>query len=116
MTGSEAAGSCSCGGLVLGHCLERIDLVPPREGEKSLLRRRAMREIGFQDALDGARHFFGDDIAIEFTPERRVGPEAAADRDVIALDRIGFFAGLHLAGEKADLRDEMLRAGVMTAG
>ena len=62
------------------------------------------------------RHLFRDDIAIELAPERGVGPEAAADRDVIALDRVGVLVGLHLAGEKADLRDEMLRAGVMTAG
>src|SRR5512135_1601676 len=116
MTGLEAVASCSCGGLALGHRLESIDLVPPRKGEKSLLARRAMRQIGLQDALDGARRLLRDDVAIEFAPKRGVGPKAAADRDVITLDRVGVLIGLHFAGKEADFRDEMLRAGVMTAG
>src|SRR5438874_1964454 len=116
MTGSEAAASCSYGSLALGHCLQRFDLVAPRKGEETLLARSAVREISLEDALDGARHRFRDDIAIEFAPQRGVGSEAAADRDVIALDRVGVRVGLHFAGKKADLRHEMLRAGVMTAG
>ena len=35
---------------------------------------------------------------------------------MIALDRIGILADLDLAGEQADLADEMLRAGMMAAG
>src|SRR4029077_8798415 len=97
MTGSGAAASCSCGGLALGHCFQRFDLVAPRKGEEALLARSAVREIGLEDALDGARHLFRDDIAIEFAPQRSVGSEAAADRDVIALDRVGIRVGLHLA-------------------
>ena len=52
---------------------------------------------------------------IELAPERGVGSEAAADQDVITLDRIGVLAVLHLAGQKADLGHEMLRAGMMAA-
>ena len=48
--------------------------MPPRKCEKSLLARFPVRQIGLQDALDRTRHFFGDDIAIEFTPERGVIP------------------------------------------
>src|SRR5271170_2502689 len=103
MTGSGAAASCSCGGLAVGHCLQRFDLVAPRKGEETLLARSAVREIGLEDALDGARHLFRDDLAIEFAPQRGVGSEPAADRDVIALDGVGFLISLHFAGKKADL-------------
>ena len=75
-----------------------------------------MREIGLQDAFDRLRRILGLHVAIELAPERGVGPEAAADQDVIALDRIGVLAVLHLAGQQADLADEMLRAGMMAAG
>ena len=53
-----------------------------------------MREIGFEDARDHARRFVGDDVAIKLAAERRVRAKAAADQDVIALDRIVVFVGL----------------------
>ena len=56
------------------------------------------------------------DVAIELAAERGVRPEAAADQDVIALDRVAVLGDLHLAGEQADLADIVLRAGVMAAG
>ena len=56
------------------------------------------------------------DVAIEFAAERGIGAEAAADQDVIALDRVALLGLLHLAGEQPDFADEMLRAGMMAAG
>ena len=35
---------------------------------------------------------------------------------MIALDRIGLFGLLHLAGQQTDVGDEMLRAGMVAAG
>src|SRR5579863_1167683 len=116
MTGSAAAASCSCGDLRLGHRPERVDLVAANEGEESLLAGSAMPEIGLQDPLDGARRVLRGDVAIELASERGIRPEAAADQDVIALDRIRILVRLDLAGEEPDLGNEMLRAGVMAAG
>src|SRR5208282_2483522 len=113
MTGPAAVASCSFGGLKLGHGFERVEFVPPRKSEKRLLARVPVREISLQDALNGARRVFRDDVAIKFAAERGVRPEAAADEDVIALYRIGILVRLHLAGEQADLGDEMLGARVM---
>ncbi len=36
-------------------CLERLDLVPAREGEEGFVARGAVREIALEHALDGAR-------------------------------------------------------------
>src|SRR5262249_21665989 len=59
---------------------------------------------------------FGDNVAIEFAAERGVWAEAAADENVIPLDRIVVFVRLDLAGEQSDLRHKMLRAGMVAAG
>ena len=75
-----------------------------------------MREIGLQDALDRLRRILRLHVAVKLAAERGVWSEAAADQDVIALDRIGVLAVLHLAGQQADLGHEMLRAGMMAAG
>src|SRR5512134_518975 len=75
-----------------------------------------MADIGFQDALDSARRSVGRDIAIELAPERRIRTEAAADMNVIALDRIGIFRHAHLAGDQANIADIVLSTGMMTAG
>src|SRR6478736_2836947 len=63
-----------------------------------------------------ARRFFGDDVAIELASDRSVRTEAAADENVVALDRIIVLILLHLARQEADFRYEMLRTGVMAAG
>src|ERR1700691_2470952 len=115
MTGSAAAVSCSCGGLKLGHRLQRADLMAAREGEKRLFRRGAVRKISVENSLDGTRRVLGNDIAINFASERGVRPKAAADQNVVTLDRIGFLIGLDLAGEEPDLGDKMLRARVVAA-
>ena len=101
--GWAAAPMRSFGGLQLGHRLERIDFMAAREGEERFLRRGAVREIGFENARDGARRLVGDDVAIKLAAERRVRAEAAADKDVITLERIVVFVDLDLAGEQPDL-------------
>src|SRR5262245_38944821 len=75
-----------------------------------------MREIGPKDSLNGLRRILRLDVAVELAPERCVRPKAAADQDVIALDRIGLIIVLHLAGQQPDFRNEMLRAGMVAAG
>src|SRR5271163_1437609 len=98
--GSAAAAIRSFGGLKLGHCFERIDFVPAREGEERFLRRGAVRNISVENARDGARRLFGDDVPVKLAAERRVRTEAAANQDVITLKRIVVFVHLDLAGEQ----------------
>src|SRR5208282_1670134 len=116
MMGSAAVASCSFGGLEVGHGLQRVDLVPACKGEKGLLARRAMRQIGLQDALDRARRLLRGNVTIELAAKDRVRSETAANKNVIALDGIGVLVRLDLAGQQADLRYKVLRAGVMAAG
>ena len=71
---------------------ERVDLMAAREGEEAFLARGAVREIGLEDALDGLRRVLRLHVAIELAAERGIGPEAAADQDVIALDRVALLA------------------------
>ena len=49
-------------------------------------REARLRQIGLEHALDGGRRVLRLHVAIDLAGERRVGPEAAADQDVIALD------------------------------
>src|ERR1700733_5763851 len=115
MTGSAAA-PYSFGGPRVAHGFERVDLMPARKIEEILFAAFAMREIGLEDAADGARHVGGDDVAVKLAAERRVRAKAAADKDVIALDRIGVLVRQHLARQQSDFRNVMLRARVMAAG
>ena len=62
--------------------------MPAGEGEEGLVGRGAMREIGLEHALDRARRVLGLHVAIDLARQRRLGPEAAADQDVVALDRV----------------------------
>src|SRR6202453_362198 len=115
MTGSAAA-PCSFGGLQLAHGFQRVDLMPARKVEEILIAAGTMREIGLEDAADGARHLLGNDITVELAAERRVRAKSAADIDVITLDRIGLLVRLQFAREQPDLGDVVRRAGVMAAG
>src|SRR5215510_10513867 len=90
--------------------------MPARECDETFRRRRAMSEICFQDSLDRPRRILGLDVAIQFASKRGIWPEAAADQHVVALDRIGILIVLHLAGQEADLGNEVLRARMMAAG
>src|ERR1700722_19874713 len=114
--GSAGAASRSFRNLQFSHRLQCLDIVAAGKGEEALAGRSAVRDISFQDALHSARRVFGDDIAIKLAPDRRVWTEAAANENVIAFDRIGIFARLNLARQKTDLGNEVLRAGMMTAG
>src|ERR1700691_5389986 len=114
MTGSAAA-PYSFGGLQLTHGFQRVDLMPARKVEEILFAAGAMREIGLENAADGARHVVGHDVAIKLAAERGVRAKAATDIDVITLDRIGVLVRLHLASQQADFRYVVLRAGVVAA-
>ena len=54
----------------------------------------------------GARRVLGLHVAIDLAAERGVRAEAAADQDVIALDRVVVLGHLHLAGEQPDVADD----------
>src|SRR5215813_6320293 len=86
------------------------------EGDECLVGRRAVREVGLEHALYDLRSILRLDVAIELMAERRIGTEAAADEDVVALDRIPVLRTLHFARQKSDLADEMLSAGMVAAG
>src|SRR5262249_36082951 len=75
-----------------------------------------MCQIGLQDPLDCSRRVFRLHAQKKPAAERAIGPKTTADQDVIALDWISVIVLLNLAGQQADLRDEMLCTGMMTAG
>jgi len=87
-----------------------------RKGQERFLGRAAMRDIRLEDALDCFWRVFGLDVAIDLAAERRLSTETAADQDVIALHSVAIFALLHFSGEKTDVADEVLGAGMMAAG
>src|SRR5277367_832170 len=98
--GSAAVATGSFPRLALEHRRERIGLMALGEGEEALLRRGAVGHVGFEDALDLLRGVLRLHIAIDVAAERRIGAEAAADQDVIALDRIAVLGLLHLARQQ----------------
>src|SRR6266540_1192313 len=114
----ESAGlsSASLDGLLLEQGFERVDLVTAREGQECLLRRGPMGQVELEHALDGLRRVLGFDVAVKLTAKRGIGAEAAANVDVVALDRVALFGRLQLGAEKPDVSDVMLGAGVGTAG
>src|SRR6476619_6796983 len=75
-----------------------------------------MREIGFQQPLDGLRSILGLEVVIDLLPDIGVRTKAAAGEQMIALDRIDILANIHLRGDQADIADIVLRAGMMAAG
>src|SRR6266446_1135399 len=114
----ESAGlsSASFDGLLLEQGFERVDLMTACEGQECLLRRGAIREVGLERALDGLRRVLSFDVAVELAAKRGIGAEAAANVDVVALDRVALFRHLHLGAEKPDVSDVMLGAGVGAPG
>ena len=66
--------------------------------------------------LDDLRRVLGLHVAIEFAADRGIRAEAAADKDVIAVDRIALFRHGDARADQADVADIVLRAGMMAAG
>src|SRR4029077_10744997 len=95
---------------------QRVEVVPAGETKEAFLRRGAVRKIGLEHAFDEPRRVFGFDVVVDLRRDRRVRTEAAADVNVVALDRVALLGRWHLAGEQSDVADVVLRAGVMTAG
>src|SRR5712672_4781407 len=106
----------SFAGLRVEHRAQRVDLVAARKGEKTLAGRGAVGEIAPQHAGDGLRGYLGLYVAIDLAPERRIGPEAAAHQDVIALDGVALVRGRHPRPDQPDVADIVLGAGVMASG
>src|SRR5262249_52438756 len=69
-----------------------------------------------EPARGDATPFPGFDVGVDLRRNRRGRAESSADVNVVALDRVAVFGGLHFAGEQADVADVMLRAGVMASG
>src|ERR1700758_4445387 len=113
---SGAAAGASLHRLTFEHDFERVDLVPAAELEKALIRRSTLGHIGLEHPLDDLRRVLGAHIAIDFAAERSIGPEPAANVDMITFDGVAFLRRLDLAGEQPDFADVMLRTGVRAAG
>src|SRR5262249_16108364 len=115
MAGARA-GAGSSDRLAFEERSQRIDLVPAGESEEAFLRRDAVREIGLEHALDGLRRILGFDVVVDLRRDRRVWAETATDVNVVALDRVAIFGGLHFAAQQSHVTHLMLRAGVMASG
>ena len=74
--------------------------MPASKRDETFVARRAVRQIGLQDALHGLRRILRLDVAIDFLTERGLRAETAADIDVIALDLRAVFGVLHLGREQ----------------
>src|SRR6185312_13031640 len=90
--------------------------MPACEGKKAFLARKATAQISLEHAFDRLRRIVRFHVAVKLAADRSVWPEATADKDVIALHSIALVVDRDLASEQADFADEMLRAGMMTAG
>src|SRR6185503_10516497 len=93
--------------------------MPARKGEEAFTGCGAMRQIGFQNALDGARRVGRLDVAVKFAAERGVGAEAAAvemnvDRRIERNTRLT--PGGDLCGVPLGVGGGELAAGIAGAG
>src|SRR5215471_12478135 len=111
-----AARFLSFDGLRGKDLLQTVHVVTAREREEALVVRGAVRDIPFKNALDDFRRIPRLHVVEDLASEPRLWTEAAANENVITLDRIAIFGHLHLGREQADVADVVLRAGMMTAG
>src|SRR5258708_37122011 len=74
-----------------------------------------MREVCFQQFLDGLRRVLRFEVVIDLLPDIGVGTEPSAGEQMIAFDVVVILADGHFGAEKADIADVMLFAGMMTA-
>ena len=75
-----------------------------------------MREVCFQQFLDGLRRVLRFEVVIDLLPDIGVGTEPSAGEQMIAFDVVVILADGHFGADQADIADVMLRAGMMTAG
>src|ERR1700691_782952 len=75
-----------------------------------------MRQIGFQQLLDGLRRVFRLEVVVNLLPDIGVGAEPAAREQMIAFDGVVLFANGDFGGDQTYIADVMLRAGMVTAG
>src|SRR5260221_10055763 len=74
-----------------------------------------MREIRLQQPLDGLRRILRLEVVIDFLPYIRMGTEAAAREQMVALDGV-LLANRDFCGNQPDIADVVLRAGMVAAG
>src|SRR6202012_1433274 len=75
-----------------------------------------MRQIGFQQLLDGLRRVLRLEVVVDLLPDIGVRAKAAAREQMIALDRVVLLADGYLGGDQTDIADVMLRTGMVAAG
>src|SRR5262249_12277690 len=115
MAGARA-GVGSSDRLAFDERSQRINLVPAGGSEEAFLRRDAGREVGPEHCVGRLPRIPGFDRPAGLPRDRSVWAETATDVNMVALDRVAIFGGLHFAGQQSDVADIMLRAGVMASG
>src|SRR4051794_32261481 len=99
----------SCRGLQVGrvdHGFEGRDIVTAGEGQECLARVAAGGDVDLENALDELRAILGLHAAVELAGDAGVRPEATADVDMEAFDRVvsGDVEG-YAASQHADVAD-----------
>ena len=75
-----------------------------------------MRQIGLQQFFDRLRRLLRREVMIDFLSDIGVGTESAAREQMIALNCVVALADSDLGRDQANVADEVLGAGVVTAG
>src|SRR5579863_6555156 len=104
------------GGDFIDELLQGGDVVPRGELEETFGGAFAPGEIGLQQSFDELRRGIGLHVAEDLAADLSVRPEAAADDDVIAIDRVAVGIDRDAGAAEPDVADVMLRAGMVTAG
>ncbi len=81
-----------------------------READKGFVRVRPVLSIGAQNFRHHFRRLFRFHILIKLGGNAGVFRKAAADENVIALDRVALVIHRHARADQSDVADVMLRA------
>src|SRR5579871_304798 len=108
---SGARGEFRLRGGAVKHFQQLFGRVPADEVVERLVA-LAVGEVGPQHPLDDGRRLIGRNGAEDLAAQMLVRPVAAADEDVVALDRV--LAGLDLRAEQAHVAEVVLGTGVRT--
>src|SRR5262245_46851461 len=95
---------------------QAVDIVALREGRETLVRRGTVFHPCLEHGFDDTRRVFRLDILEQFAADRAVLTEAAADADIVAIDRVAFVGHRNALADQSDIADVMLRTAVVTAG
>src|SRR5260370_9694632 len=75
-----------------------------------------MRQICFQQLLDGLRRIFSLEIVLNLRPDVAIRTEPSTREQMISLDGVVLLSDRHFRSDQTDVADVMLRAGMMAAG